>query len=45
MDKLILDIYRENPDDNYLLYFIIYLYNYERYFHLKRERTRKTNKI
>jgi len=43
MDKLISDIYRENPDDNYLLYFIIYLYNYERYFHLKRERTRKTN--
>lgn len=43
MDKLILDIYRENPDDNYLLYFIIYLYNYERYFHLKRERTRKIN--
>ena len=45
MDKLILDIYRENPNDNYLLYFIIYLYNYERYFHLKRERTRKSNKI
>ena len=30
VDNLILNIYRKNKKDNYLLYFMIYLYNYER---------------
>ena len=43
-DNLILDIYRINPNDNYLLYFIIYLYNYERWFCLKVGRTRNSKR-
>ena len=43
-DNLILDIYRINPNDNYLLYFIIYLYNYERWFCLKAGRTRTSKR-
>ena len=39
-DKLIYDIYRINQNDNYLLYFLIHLFNYERWFCLKRGRTR-----
>ena len=39
-DKLIFDIYKKNKDDNYLLYFLIYLFNYERWFRLKKGRTR-----
>ena len=36
VDKLILEIYRKNQNDNYILYFLIYLYNYERWFAVKR---------
>ena len=43
-DNLILDIYRINPNDNYLLYFMIYLYNYERWFCLKAGRTRTSKR-
>ena len=44
VDKLILDIYRKNSKDNYLLYYIIYLYNYERWFCLKTGRNRISKK-
>ena len=44
-DNLISNIYRINPNDNYLLYFLIYLYNYERWFSLKVGRTRASKKI
>ena len=43
-DKIIMDIYNTNHDSNYLLYFLIYLYNYERWFLIKRGRLRKINK-
>lgn len=39
-DKLILEIYKKNPNDNYILYFLVYLYNYERWFSVKRGRNR-----
>ena len=39
-DNLILNIYRKTKNDNYLLYFMIYLFNYERWFSLKVGRTR-----
>ena len=44
VDKLVLDIYRKNPKDNYLLYYLIYLYNYERWFCLKTGRNRISKK-
>ena len=44
VDKLILDIYRKNPKDYYLLYYMIYLYNYERWFCLKTGRNRISKK-
>jgi len=44
-DNLILNIYRKNKKDNYLLYFMIYLYNYERWFSLKIGRTRSSKNI
>ena len=44
-DNIILNIYRKNKNDNYLLYFLIYLYNYERWFSLKVGRTRTSKKI
>ena len=44
-DNLILNIYRKNENDNYLLYFIIHLYNYERWFLLKVWRTRTLKNI
>ena len=44
-DNLSLNIYRKNKNDNYLLYFVIYLYNYERWFSLKVGRTRASKKI
>ena len=44
-DNLILNIYRKNENDNYLLYFIIHLYNYERWFLLKVGRTRTLKNI
>lgn len=44
VDKIIMDIYNTNHDSNYLLYFLIYLYNYERWFLIKRGRLRKINK-
>lgn len=39
-DKLILEIYKKNTNDNYILYFLVYLYNYERWFFVKRGRNR-----
>ena len=39
-DKLILEIYKKNTNDNYILYFLVYLYNYERWFSVKRGRNR-----
>ena len=42
-DKLILDIYKKNPNNNYVLYFLVYLYNYERWFTVKRGRNRVSN--
>ena len=44
VDKLVLDIYRKNPKDYYLLYYMIYLYNYERWFCLKTGRNRISKK-
>jgi len=45
-DTLISKIYRTNKDDeNYILYFLIYLFNYERWFLLKRGRIRISKKI
>ena len=45
-DTLISKIYKTNKnDENYLLYFMIYLFNYERWFLLKRGRKRISNKI
>ena len=44
-DNLILNIYGKNENDNYLLYFIIHLYNYERWFLLKVGRTRTLKNI
>ena len=45
-DTLISKIYRTNKDDeNYILYFLIYLFNYERWFLLKRGRNRTITKI
>jgi len=43
-DNLISNIYRINPNDNYLLYFMIYLYNYERWFCIKSGRTRNSKR-
>ena len=43
-DNLSLNIYRKNKNYNYLLYFVIYLYNYERRFSLKVRRTRASKK-
>ena len=43
--NLSFNIYRKNINDNYLLYFVIYLYNYERRFSLKVGRTRASKKI
>ena len=43
-DKLILKMYKLYPNDDYLLYFMIYLYNYERWFSIKRGRVRTSNK-
>ena len=43
-DNLISNIYRINPNDNYLLYFMIYLYNYERWFCIKAGRTRTSKR-
>ena len=44
VDSIINDIYNNNRDNNYLLYFMIYLYNYERWFFIKRGRIGKINK-
>ena len=43
-DNLIVNIHKNTPNDNYLLYFLIYLYNYERWFCLKVGRTRTSKK-
>ena len=40
VDNLILEIYRKNQNDNYILYLLIYLYNYERWFAVKKGRNR-----
>ena len=45
VDELIIDINKINEEDNcYLLYFLIHLYNYERWFCLKRGRNRISKK-
>ena len=44
VDNLILNIYRKTQNDDYLLYFMIYLYNYERWFSLKVGRSRTSKK-
>ena len=45
VDNFIIDINKANENDgDYLLYFLIYLYNYERWFCLKRGRNRISNK-
>ena len=45
IDKLILDIYEKYQETNYLVYFISYIYNYERWFLIKKERNRKLKKV
>ena len=40
VDNLILEIFRKNQNDNYILYFLLYLYNYKRWFAVKRGRNR-----
>ena len=42
IDDLLNNIKKKNDDGNYMIYFIICLYNYERWFYLKR--TRNNNK-
>ena len=41
IDKIILDIYNKYQETNYLVYFISYIYNYERWFIVKKVRKRK----
>ena len=41
IDKIILDIYNKYQETNYLVYFISYIYNYERWFIVKKSRNRK----
>ena len=45
IDKLILDIYEKYQDTKYLFYFISYIYNYERWFLIKKERNRNYKKV
>ena len=40
LDDMVLNIYNNNKNEKYLIYFLIYLYNYERWFFLKRGRIR-----
>ena len=44
VDSIILDIINSNRENNYLHYFMMYLYNYERWFFLKKGRIRKRYK-
>ena len=41
VDKLLEEIFKINNDNNYFTRFFIILYNYERYFFIKRERQKK----
>ena len=41
VDKLLEEIYKLNNENNYFSRFFIILYNYERYFFIKRERQKK----
>lgn len=45
LDKLILEIYEKNRMNNYLSYFISYVFNYKRWFFIKKGRNRVSNKI
>ena len=45
IDKLILDIYEKYQDTKYLFYFISYIYNYERWFLINKERNRNYKKV
>ena len=45
VDQLILEMYNKQYDHNYLSYFLSYLYNYKRWFILKKGRNRVSNKI
>ncbi len=44
VEQLILEIYKKNYNHNYLSYFISYVFNYERWFILKKGRKRESNK-
>ena len=43
VDKLLDEIYKLKNEDNYFSFFISILYNYERWFFIKKERKRKEN--
>ena len=46
VDKLLINIYEEENDENYFSRFISILYNFERWFFIKKERkTKKTKEI
>lgn len=40
-----LNIFYEKDNEHYMKKFLFYLYNYERWFYLKRSRNRESNKI
>ena len=44
VDQLILEMYNKQYDHNYLSYFLSYVYNYKRWFILKKGRNRVSNK-
>ena len=45
VDHLIIEMYDKKYDHNYLSYFLSYVYNYKRWFILKKGRNRISNKI
>ena len=45
IDKLISDIYEKYKETKYLVYFISYIYNYERWFLFKKDRKRNYKKV
>ena len=42
VDNLLLDIYQKDCNKNYLSHFISLMYNYERWFYIKRGRSRSS---
>lgn len=44
INSIISDIYKTNRDNNYINYYLLYLYNYERWFLIKKDRIRKNKK-